>query len=238
MTKRSHRNRAADHSLAEKKLKQNEMELIAYFFSLSFTTLLSLSPLPDNNQLFIYVKLKIPQCAALKIVAAAAAAAATWDFEFQKFIYLSQTNRFLSTEIESDAEHSKSIWKKTCQTDDDDTIWTFIAAGSEPSIIIRYFIYLFILLNEFCFGFGRSVKIGRMNRILGCEYVWGDKIWCESGSIVFIFIFFETIFYRSKLSPWTSTSIWLSWRSQEREKKSTRKREWQVLFSIFCLARI
>lgn len=34
----------------------------------------------------------------------------------------------------------------------------------------------------------------------------------------FLLFFFLNIFYRSKLSPWTSTSIWLSWRSQVRAK--------------------
>lgn len=68
MTTRSH------NSLAEQQIKekQNKIKLIAFFFSLSFAAffIFATARLEDNNQLFIYVKLRIPQCAALKIAIA------------------------------------------------------------------------------------------------------------------------------------------------------------------------
>lgn len=64
-----------------------------------------------------------------------------------KFIYLSQTNRFLSTEIESDAEHSKSIRGKKHARRATMIPYEHLLppwVSRVPSIIIRYFIYLFI----------------------------------------------------------------------------------------------
>lgn len=117
-----------------KRKKQNQIELIAFFFSLSFTALLPLSPLEDNNQLFIYVKIENSAVRGAKN--------SDRDLRLWISIYLSIADKpLLSTEIESDAEHSK------IQNMPDVRQWyhTFMAAMNDP---VSFVILFICLLNE------------------------------------------------------------------------------------------